>query len=64
MYWWDHDKWLERQKSFTSEFWDEYKAYHKGTTSRVALEVREHFQAASKWDRMARNAPTQGETLP
>lgn len=64
MYWWDHDKWLERQKSFTSEFWDEYKAYHKGTTSRVALEVREHFQAASKWDRMARNAPTQGKTLP
>ena len=64
MYWWDHDKWLERQKSFTSEFWDEYKAYHKGTTSRVAFEVREHFQAASKWDRMARNAPTQGETLP
>ena len=61
MYWWDHDKWLERQKSFTSEFWDEYKAYHKGTTSRVALEVREHFQAASKWDRMARNAPTQGK---
>lgn len=60
MYWWDHDKWLERQKSFTSEFWDEYKAYHKGTISRVALEVREHFQAASKWDRMARNAPTQG----
>ena len=60
MYWWDHNKWLERQKSFTSEFWDEYKAYHKGTTSRVALEVREHFQAASKWDRMARNAPTQG----
>lgn len=60
MYWWDHNKWLERQKSFTSEFWDEYKAYHKGTTSRIALEVREHFQAASKWDRMARNAPTQG----
>ena len=60
MYWWDHDKWLERQKSFTSEFWDEYKAYHKGTTSRVALEVREHFQAASKWDRLARNACTQG----
>lgn len=60
MYWWDHDKWLERQKSFTPEFWDEYKAYHKGTTSRIALEVREHFQAASKWDRMARNAPTQG----
>ena len=59
MYWWDHDKWLERQKSFTPEFWEEYKAYHKGTNSIVAQEVREHFQAASKWDRMALNAPTQ-----
>ena len=60
MYWWDHDKWLERQKSFTPEFWDEYRAKHKGTNDAVAPEVREHFQAASKWDRMARNACTQG----
>ncbi len=60
MYWWDHDKWLERQKSFTQEFWEDYRNNHKGTTSRVALEVREHFQAASKWDRLARNACTQG----
>ena len=60
MYWWDHNKWLERQKSFTPEFWDEYRAKHKGTNDAVAQEVREHFQAASKWDRMARNACTQG----
>ena len=60
MYWWDHDKWLERQKSFTPEFWDEYRAKHKGTNDAIAQEVREHFQAASKWDRMARNACTQG----
>lgn len=60
MYWWDHDKWLERQKSFTKEFWEEYRTIHKGTGDYVAQEVREHFQAASKWDRMARNAPTQG----
>lgn len=60
MYWWDHDKWLNRQKSFTSEFWDEYRARHKGTNDAIAQEVREHFQAASKWDRMARNAVTQG----
>lgn len=59
-YWWDHQKWLERQASFTSEFWDNYKAYHKGTESAVAKEVKEHFQAASKWDRMALNIPTQG----
>ena len=26
----------------------------------IAQEVRQHFQAASKWDRLARNAPPQG----
>jgi len=60
MFWWDHDKWLEKQKTFTQEFWEEYKAYHKGTGDNVALQVKQHFQAASKWDRMALNAPTQG----
>ena len=59
MYWWDHNKWLERQKSFTPEFWDDYRCKHKGTNDRISLEVKEHFQAASKWDRMALNAPTQ-----
>ena len=65
MFWWDHDKWLERQKSFTQEFWEDYRNEHKGTGDWVAQEVRQHFQAASKWDRMALNAPTQGkQTLP
>lgn len=64
MYWWDHNKWLERQQSFTKEFWDEYKLYHKGTGDEIARLVREHFQAAAKWDRMARNSVTQGEQLP
>lgn len=59
MYWWDHDKWLERQKSFTSDFWEEYRLHHKNTGDAIAMKVREHFQAASKWDRMALNAPTQ-----
>lgn len=60
LYWWDHDKWLERQKSFTQDFWEDYKKNHKGTGDYVAQEVREHFQAAGKYDRMARNAVTQG----
>ena len=59
MYWWDHKEWLERQKSFTKEFWEKYKINHKGTGDDVALMVKHHFQAASKWDRMALNAPTQ-----
>ena len=61
MYWWDHDKWLERQKSFTQDFWEDYRNNHKGTGDAVALEVSQHFKAASKYDRMALNAPTQGE---
>lgn len=60
MYWWDHDKWLERQKSFTSEFWEDYRNNHKGTMSEIALMVKMHFKAASKYDRLARNSPAQG----
>ena len=61
MFWWDHNRWLERQKSFTQDFWEEYRTKHKGTGDAVAREVSMHFKAASKYDRMALNAPTQGE---
>jgi DNA polymerase I-like protein with 3'-5' exonuclease and polymerase domains len=60
MYWWDHKEWLERQKTFTSEFWEDYRNNHKGKGTPIALLVKTHFKAASKWDRMARNAPCQG----
>lgn len=63
MYWWDHKEWLERQKSFTPEFWDNYKLHHKGTGDAIAQEVSMHFRAASKWDRMALNGPTQGSGI-
>jgi DNA polymerase I-like protein with 3'-5' exonuclease and polymerase domains len=59
-YWWDFEEWKERQKSFTQEFWEDYRANHKGTDSDVALMVKRHFQAASKYDRAALNTPTQG----
>lgn len=61
MYWYDHDEWVERQKSFTQQFWEEYRTKHKGTGDAVAQEVSMHFKAASKYDRIALNAPTQGE---
>lgn len=60
MYWWDHAEWLKRQNSFTKEFWEEYRTVHKGTNDDVAQKVSMHFRAASKWDRLARNAPAQG----
>lgn len=62
MYWWDWDKWKEVENRYKSKDWDwqEYKQYHKGTGDIIEQEVKQHFKAASKWDRMALNAPTQG----
>lgn len=60
MFWWDHEQWLKRQQSFTQDFWEDYRLNHKGTGDAIAQEVSMHFRAASKWDRMALNAPTQG----
>ena len=60
MYWYDWEEWKEEQDSYSQEFWDEYRTYHKGTGDVIALSVKKHFQEASKWDRMALNAPTQG----
>lgn len=62
LWWWDHKEWLERQKTFTSEFWEDYRENHKGTTSCIALMVTMHFQASSKYGRLARNAPSQGSS--
>ena len=60
MTWWDFDFWKKEQNSYTSEFWDNYKLYHKGTKDNVARRVSLHAKAGSKWERMALNAPTQG----
>lgn len=59
-FWWDHKQWKERQSTFTPEFWEDYRLHHKGTGDSIALMVREHFRAASKWDRKALNSVTQG----
>lgn len=65
LWWWDHDKWLEEQQSYTSEFWDKYRELKKGDPHcAIVQEVKRHFQAKSKWDRMALNAPTQGRFVP
>ena len=60
IYWYDFKEWKKEQDYFTSEFWDDYKANHKGTGDYVAMMVRNHFQVGSFWDRMALNGPTQG----
>jgi DNA polymerase I-like protein with 3'-5' exonuclease and polymerase domains len=62
-YWWDHDEWLKKQQSFTKEFWEDYKNNHKGTGDYICKVVSSHFKAASKYDRLALNSPTQGSGI-
>lgn len=65
--WWDWKKWKAESDSFTSEFWDNYRKikenYKNGFYDEIPKEmllVRKHFQAAGTYDRLARNAVTQG----
>lgn len=61
VYWHDWKEWKAEQESYTSEFWDKYRELKAGDPNCVTVEkVKQHFKAASKWDRMALNSPTQG----
>ena len=60
LYWWDWNRWKEEAASWNQDFWDKYKLYHKGTNDEICQKVRHHFQAAGKYDRLARNVVTQG----
>lgn len=60
-YWWDWEHWKEVEASYDSTFWDNYRLYHKGTGDEVCQQVKQHYQAKSKWcDRMSLNLPPQG----
>lgn len=69
--WWDWQEWKERQKSFTPEFWEEYRIIKEQWQKSgphdfwepkpdILTKVSDHFKTASKYDRLARNAPAQG----
>lgn len=59
--WWDWEYWKKVQKEFNMPgFWDDYKAYHKGTGDAVAKKVGTHFKAKTKWEKNACNSPLQG----
>lgn len=66
IYWYDWKEWKDRQKSFNSEFWDEYKTLKsflspsEWNSHPMRQKVSYHFKAASKYDRLALNSPTQG----
>lgn len=59
-FWWDWEHWKKVQNSYTPEFWEEYKLYHKGTGDNVAKRVSTHFKAKTKWEKNACNSPLQG----
>lgn len=62
MFWWDINKWKKEKLLHTQEFWEDYKANHKGSGDNVCMQVKNFFQTQSKWEgRMVLNAPTQGE---
>ena len=62
MYWWDWKQWKEKDDYYKSKAWswDDYRKNHKGTGDQIEQEVKTHFKASSKYDRMARNVPCQG----
>ena len=59
-YWWDWKYWKKVQSSFDSQFWEEYRAYHKGTGDSIAKKVSIHFKAKTKYEKNACNSPLQG----
>lgn len=59
-YWSTHKQWLEEQKEFTPEFWEEYKIEHKPKKDNIYLKVKKHFKKVAKYDRKSLNSPTQG----
>ncbi len=59
-FWWDWKWWKKVQASYTPEFWEEYRTYHKGTGDEVARKVSKHFKAKTKWEKNACNSPLQG----
>jgi DNA polymerase I-like protein with 3'-5' exonuclease and polymerase domains len=61
MYWADIEQWkkFEAQTKLPG-FWDDYNEIHKPRKDAVYDKVRTHHKALSKWERMVRNAPTQG----
>lgn len=58
--WWDWEYWKKVQENYTPEFWDDYKAYHKGTGDEIAKKVSSHFKAKTKWEKNSCNSPLQG----
>lgn len=61
VYWWDWKQWKQKDDFYKSKLWswDDYRQNHKGTGDSIEQEVRTHYKAAAKWDRMARNSPCQ-----
>ncbi len=60
-YWWDWEKWKQRQLDFKTKDWNKYKELKaKNKFHPEVLEVKHHFQAKAAWERAALNSPSQG----
>lgn len=61
MYWADISSWKKFEaQTKVPGFWDDYNEVHKPRKDKIYDKVRTHHKALAKWQRMVRNAPTQG----
>lgn len=59
-YWEGFNRWKDIQATYTQSFWEEYNNIHKPAKDKIYVEVKNHFQEVSKFDRKSLNSPTQG----
>ena len=61
VYWPEWNTWKAEEESYTTQFWNDYNMYHKGTGDEVAMRVRRHISAGHDWfEKNVLNYPIQG----
>jgi len=59
--WPEWGAWKAEEDRYTTDFWNDYKLYHKGTDDDVARRVKKHLRDGKDWfDKNVLNYPIQG----
>lgn len=61
VYWPEWSQWKAVEDTFTTDFWNDYKAFHQGTNDSVCKKVRKHMKEGHEWfGKNVLNYPIQG----
>jgi DNA polymerase-1 len=61
VYWPEWSQWKAVEDTFTTDFWNDYKAFHQGTNDAVCKKVRKHMKEGHEWfGKNVLNYPIQG----